>query len=199
MNTQASRNCLPNLIYPRWSETLHDHSHVLIRPIHPQDSAAERAFIESLSLEARRYRFLGSMGRPSDRLIEQLTDIDYRHEMAFVAVVQEDAHEKIVGVSRYSTDQEGHNCECAVTVADAWQNKGLGTLLMKHLIEVARGNGIQRMYSIDSVENVEMTDLAKHLGFHTRRDPEDVRQVLHELDLQAFHTTEMRGVSTGGK
>ena len=184
MNTQRTHDCLPNVVYPRWSETLHDRSHVLIRPIHPQDNAAERAFIESLSPEARRYRFLGSMVRPSDRLVEQLTDIDYRHEMAFVAVVQEDALQKIVGVSRYGADKDGINCECAVTVSDEWQDKGLGTLLMKHLIEVARTKGIQRMFSVDSAENTQMRDLARHLGFHTRVDPEDIHQVLHELDLQ---------------
>ena len=85
---------------PRWSETLHDHSHVLIRPITRQDHAAERAFIEGLSAQSRRYRFLGAVRSPSEQLVEQLTDIDYIHEVAFVAVVPEDAHERIVGVSR---------------------------------------------------------------------------------------------------
>lgn len=169
--------------YPRWSETLRDRSHVLIRPITPQDRDAERAFIEGLSPQSRRYRFLGQLRCPSERLIEQLTDIDYVHEVAFVAVSPQDSQEKIVGVSRYSTDQDGLNCECAVTVSDEWQRKGLGTLLMKHLMEVARARGIRRMTSIDSAENLQMKDLAKHLGFHTRVDPDDASQVLHELDL----------------
>lgn len=169
--------------YPRWSETLRDQSHVVIRPINEQDKSAERDFIEQLSSGARRFRFLGQVRHPSERLIEQLTNIDYVHEVAFVAVTPEDAREKIVGVSRYSTDQDGLNCECAVTVSDEWQQKGLATLLMKHLIEVARARGIRRMTSIDSAENLQMKDLAKYLGFHTRMDPDDTSQVLHELDL----------------
>lgn len=168
---------------PRWSETLHDGSHVLIRPITKQDQDAERAFIEGLSSQARRYRFLGEVRHPSEHLIEQFTDIDYVHEVAFVAVTPEDSRERIVGVSRYSTDHEGLSCECAVTVSDEWQHKGLGTLLMKHLIDVARARGIHRMYSLDSAENLAMTDLARYLGFHTRVDPDNATQVIHELQL----------------
>ena len=169
--------------YPRWSETLHDHSQVLIRPINKGDRAAERAFIDGLSAQARRYRFLGAVKSPSDRLIEQFTDIDYVHEAAFVAIVREDSHERIVGVSRYSTGKEGDNCEFAVTVSDEWQQKGLGTLLMKHLMEVARARGIRTMVSLASAENVQMRDLASHLGFRTRVDPDDASQVIHEIDL----------------
>lgn len=169
--------------YPRWSETLRDRSSVLIRPITAQDKDAERAFIEGLSLQARRYRFLSQVRCPSEQLIEQLTDVDYVHDIAFVAVVQEDSHERIVGISRYSTDTTGERCECAVTVSDEWQDKGLGTLLMRHLIEVARARGIKRMTSIDSAENVRMQDLAAFLGFHRRADPDDATQVIHELDL----------------
>jgi GNAT superfamily N-acetyltransferase len=170
--------------YPRWSETLHDNSYVLIRPITAQDKDTERAFIEGLSAQSRRYRFLGAMACPSERVIEQFTNIDYVHDVAFAAVIPEDARERIVGVSRYSTDADGVNCECAVTVSDEWQQKGLGTLLMKHLIEVARARGIRRMTSIDAAENTKMQDLATYLGFHTRMDPDDASQVIHELDLE---------------
>jgi len=169
--------------YPRWSETLRDHTHVLIRPITPKDKEAEREFIENLSLESRRYRFLGQVKCPSEALIEQFTDIDYVHEVAFVAVTPEGGHDRIVGVSRYSTDGAGQVCECAVTVSDEWQNKGLGTLLMRHLIEVARARGIRRMFAIDSAENVRMQDLANYLGFDRRVDPDDATQVIHELDF----------------
>ena len=183
-STQPVPQPLAGMEYPRWSETLHDNSYVLIRPITRQDEAAERAFIEGLSTQSRRYRFLGAVACASDRLIEQFTNIDYVHEVAFAAVIPEDAHERIVGVSRYSTDADGVNCECAVTVSDEWQQKGLGTLLMRHLIEVARARGIRRMTSIDVAENAKMQDLATHLGFRTRVDPDDASQVIHELDLE---------------
>ncbi|MFS8063689.1 MAG: N-acetyltransferase family protein [Luteimonas sp.] len=124
--------------YPRWTETLRDHSKVVIRPIRVEDAAAERVFIESMSPQARRYRFLGQMQHPSSELIEQLTWLDYVRDLAFAAVVHDDARDKFVGVSRYSTSSDGTACECAITVLDDWQNKGLGAILMKHLIDVAR-------------------------------------------------------------
>lgn len=169
--------------YPRWSETLRDRSHVVIRPMRPQDREEERAFIEGLSPQSRHFRFLGQVCRPSDRLLDQLTDVDNVHDVAFAAVTHEDARERIVGVGRYSANTAGDVCECAVTVSDDWQGKGLGTLLMKHLIEVARARGIHRMYSIDSAENVRMTELAGDLGFLHYVDPDDASQLIHELLL----------------
>jgi GNAT superfamily N-acetyltransferase len=169
--------------YPRWSETLRDQSHVVIRPIGRVDKAAERKFIADLTPEARRFRFLGQVGSPSERMIEQFTDIDYVNDVAFVAVTPDDAGETIVGVSRYCLSADGSRCECAVTVSETWQHKGLGSVLMKHLIEVARSHGIGVMYSIDSAENQPMKDLAGFLGFHTREDPDDSSQVIHELQL----------------
>ena len=169
---------------PRWTERLHDRSEVLIRPIQPSDRAAEARFISGLSLEARRFRFLGQVASPSEAMLGQFTDVDFEHDFAFVAVVQEDAHERIVGVARYSLDPGGARCECAVTVADEWQEKGLGTALMRHLIEVARSRGIRTMYSIDAADNTEMRDLARHLGFHTRLDPDDATLYVHVLDLR---------------
>lgn len=169
--------------YPRWTETLRDRSQVVIRPIRAEDADAERAFIESLSPQSRRYRFLGDVRHPSSGLIEQLTRLDYVHDMAFAAVVPDGAREKFVGVSRYSTSADGTACECAVTVLDDWQHKGLGVILMTHLIDVARARGIKRMWSLDSAENTAMSDLARFLGFERTQDSDEASQVIHTLRL----------------
>jgi len=167
---------------PRWSETLHDGSQVAIRCIRASDGAAERAFIEGLSDQSRRFRFLGQTRHPSDDLIRRLTDIDYSHDVAFGAFDGAD-DDRLIGVSRYSTTSDGTQCECAVTVDDEWRNRGLGTALMKHLIQVARQRDIHKMHSFDSAENHRMQELAAHLGFRTRTDPDDTSQVIHELTL----------------
>ena len=171
--------------YPRWTERLRDGTKIVIRPVTKLDAARERAFIEALSPQARRFRFLGQVARPSSELITQFTDIDYNHDVAFAAIEPDDAGEKFLGVSRYGTTQGGTSCECAVTVLDAWHHRGLGTLLMKHLIEVAKARGILCMFSIDSIDNVEMGEMAKHLGFTRRGDRNDPRQVVHSLWLQS--------------
>ena len=170
---------------PQWREKLRDGTTVLIRPIQPSDIELERRFIEKLSPESRRLRFLGQIGTPSPALLAQLTNPDPRHDAAFLALIAEGAAKREIGVARFSAQPDGRRCECAVTVSEDWRNRGLATVLMQHLIEVARGRGIESMYSMDATENPAMHDLATHLGFACRRDPDNATQVLHTLDLRA--------------
>lgn len=166
-----------------WTETLLDGTHVVIRPIRKGDIELERAFIKFLSPESRRMRFLGQMNEPSDTLLKSLTDIDYQRDMALIALVHRDGETQEIGVSRYSKSADGNTCECAVVVSDAWQHRGLATVLMRHLIEYARSCGIRRLVSFDASENTAMRDLAAFLGFERRTDPDDPHMVIHSLAL----------------
>ena len=166
-----------------WIESLADGTRVLIRPLREEDREREEDFIHRLSPDSRRFRFMGGFKEASPQLINQLMDVDYDQRMAFVALAHEDGKLREVGVSRYSaTDGQGQ-CECAVTVADDWRQRGLGVLLMRHLIDLARRNGYQQMISLDAADNEAMRDLASYLGFHRRLDPGDSSQVTHTLDL----------------
>jgi GNAT superfamily N-acetyltransferase len=168
---------------PHWIESLADGTRVLIRPLREEDREREEDFIRRLSPDSRRFRFMGGFKEASPQLINQLMDVDYDQRMAFVALAHENGKLREVGVSRYSaTDAQGQ-CECAVTVADDWRQRGLGVLLMRHLIDLARRNGYQQMISLDAADNEAMRDLASYLGFHRRLDPGDSSQVTHTLDL----------------
>lgn len=173
----------PELTGDHWIEELNDGHHVLIRPIRPEDRERERDFIERLSSTARHYRFLGEVRTPSAQLLDELVNVDYQHSMAFVALVHDNGMLREVGVSRYSASADQTHCECAVTVADDWQHRGLAVALMRHLINVARRNGFKQMFSIDAIDNEPMHELAKFLHFHRRQDPSDPTQVIHTLDL----------------
>ena len=167
-----------------WHEKLRDGTLVLIRPIGKNDHEVERAFIERLSPESREYRFLGQV-KANDDLVRQLTDIDYQRDMAFIALRHDIGGKREIGVSRFCIAKDGETCECAVTVSDEWQHKGLGTILMRHLIEVARQRGIKRMLSIDMAGNVGMRNLAESLGFERKIDDDYPSEVIHTLDLQS--------------
>ncbi len=168
----------------RWVARLRDGTRVVIRAIRKQDIAMERRFIERLSPQSRRFRFLGSMTSPSTKLLEQLVDIDPTRDVALIAVIVDGAVETEVGVARLSASLDGEACEFAVTVSDEWQHQGLGTLLMQKLIDSALMHGLTSMYSIDAAENTSMQEFAEHLGFHRRADPNDSTQVIHSLDLK---------------
>lgn len=169
--------------YPHWSEKLRDGTTVVIRPVTHDDVDRERAFIEALSPQARRFRFLGQIGSPSEQLLAQLTSVDYIHDAAFAAVPADDVDGAFLGVARFGTSKDGTNCECAVAVRDDWQHRGLGTALMKHLMQVARARGISYMYSLDAADNTAMADLAHHLGFERHLDRDDPTMVVHSLWL----------------
>ncbi|MBK5543484.1 GNAT family N-acetyltransferase [Pseudomonas sp. TH04] len=165
-----------------WIESLKDGRHVLIRPLTEKDRDREYAFIQRLSPESRHMRFLAQINEPSTAMLDQLMDTDNAQRMAYVALTHENGELIEIGVSRYAATGK-QTCECAITVADEWTHLGLGTHLMKHLIQAARRNGFTQMYSVDSAENTAMRDLASALGFETHHDPEDSRQVIHRLHL----------------
>jgi len=169
----------------QWKEKLRDGTTVLIRPIGDDDVELERRFIEGLSQQSRRFRFLGEIKSPNPALLKQFTHVDHVSEVAFVALIADGADKREIGVSRYSARADGLSCECAVAVSDEWHNQGLATLLMQHLIDIARKRGVECMYSVDAVDNQAMRDLAQHLGFQRKPDPNDATQVVHTLDLKA--------------
>lgn len=169
---------------PPHAQTLRDGRVVRIRDIAPSDRSAERAFIEGLSDESRRRRFLAQLKSPDDKLLDSLVNIDARRETALVAVVSDDGAERIVGAARFSmASPDAVDGECAVVVADDWQDQGLGTALVRDLAERARARGLRRIYSMDLAGNADMHELASHLGFRARVDPDDASLTIHELVL----------------
>ncbi len=175
---------VPDPASMRWKENLRDGTTVLIRPISEEDVELERRFIEQLSAQSNRFRFLGQIKSASPEMLKRFTHVDHATEVAFVALIDDGGTKREIGVSRYSARADGLRCECAVAVSDEWHNRGLGTLLMQHLIEVARRRGIEVMYSLDARDNQAMRELADHLGFERKQDPDDATQVLHTLDLR---------------
>jgi GNAT superfamily N-acetyltransferase len=167
-----------------WNEQLRDGTPVLIRPINKDDAQRERNFIEALSSQSRYYRFLQNMKHASPELVRRFTETDPQREVALVALPVNHDSPPIIGVSRFSRCDDAASCECAVVVADEWQKRGLGTLLMRHLIEIARSQGVAGLYSIDIAENRPMQELASHLGFHRRVSPDDPSLVEHRLQFQ---------------
>ncbi|MET3054482.1 GNAT family N-acetyltransferase [Pseudomonas alkylphenolica] len=166
-----------------WIEPLKEGGHVLIRPLRAEDREREKAFIMRLSSESRHLRFLCHINEPGEAMLDQLMTVDQHEHMAYVALAHVNGELQEVGISRYAACAEPGECECAVTVDDQWQHRGLGSLLLGHLIDKARANGYTTMYSIDSAANTAMYELARELGFSTTRDPDDNCQVIHRLSL----------------
>ena len=135
-----------------------------VRPISPDDAALERAFILSLSPESRYQRLMYTLREPSAEFVARLVNVDHHRDMALVAVQGEGADAKIIGVARYSADEDGQDCEFAVAVADAWQCRGIGSTLMNLLFEYAAREGFRAIYGRVLADNQRMLELAEWLG-----------------------------------
>lgn len=160
------------------SRRLPDGTDIVIRPIHPDDDALESAFIRGLSRDSRYNRLLSGR-KLTPQEIRRLTRIDYGREMAFIALTPDGGQAALLGVARYVRDSDGDGAEFALVVADAWQRKGIGSLLLNTLLRHAHAAGIARLHGITFATNQAMQNLARKLGFVQRSDPHDatVRQV----------------------
>jgi acetyltransferase len=163
--------------------TLRDGSRLRVRPIRPEDAAAERAFVAGLSEESRYLRFMYHLHELTPQMLARFTQVDYDRELALVALGGKPGDEKIVGVARYVANPDQESAEFAVVVADAWQGKGLGRALMQKLIASAKRRGFRRLIGAILGINASMHKLVRGLGFRLRGDPDDPAQVIAELDL----------------
>jgi GNAT superfamily N-acetyltransferase len=161
---------------------LSDGRPVTLRPIGRDDIELERRFISELSPESRRFRFLETMTEPSEDLLRQLTTLDPLCAAATGAI--DPATRQLVGVARYSVNPD-RTAEFAVVVSDEWQHCGLGMLLCRTLIDIARRGNVLQLYSIDFDANRWVRRLAGQLGFSHHVDPDDRTQVIYTLDLRA--------------
>jgi acetyltransferase len=144
-----------------------------VRPIRIEDAAGDRAFIMDLSEASRYKRLMGSLREPSPALVDGFVRIDYHQNMAFVAVVDQLGAPRIIGVARYGSAPDATDAEFAVAVADAWQSRGVGTTLLRLLIEYAHDKGFLRLHGLILATNDRMLDFARKLQFKIRSLPED--------------------------
>jgi acetyltransferase len=152
---------------------LSDGAELVVRPIRPEDAEIEQTFVRDLSPEAKYFRFMQSIHELTPEMLVRFTQIDYSREMALIAVVREDGHEKEVGVARYTINPDGKSCEFAIVVDDKRQKQGIGSTLMKGLMEAARGQGLRSIEGEILADNHRMMRLMQSLGFSIRPDPND--------------------------
>ena len=123
---------------------LRDGATIVIRPVEPEDAEPLKAGFERLGAVSRYRRFLSPLDHLSPRQLSYLTRVDHTsHEAigALDAVTGEG-----IGIARYLRDPDDTQlAEVAITVADAWHDRGVGTALLERLSARARAAGIERI------------------------------------------------------
>ena len=164
--------------------TLRDGTKVFLRPLTPEDARLYPDFLSEVTEEDLRLRFFAPMRQVSPVLIDKLIHYDPKTAMAFIAI--EEATGKMLGVVRLHDDNGGESAEFAILVRTRLKGRGLGWLMMKHMIAYARDKGLGHVRGQVLAENSSMLTMCEELGFHIKDDPEErgVKQVdlpLHEL------------------
>jgi acetyltransferase len=144
-----------------------------LRPIRPEDAAIEKAFVDGLSARSTRFRFSSAIRTLTPAMLARFTQIDYDREMAIIAVIEESGVEKEIGVCRYVTLPDRASCEYAIVLADDWQGKGLGSRMMRRIIEIAKVRGLATMVGWVDAANEPMLQLCDRLGFRREREADD--------------------------
>lgn len=159
---------------------LRDGRSVAIRALRPDDRADMLAAIGRTSAQSLQRRFFAPKKGFSEREMTFFLDIDFETQVALVAEIDEDGQPAIVGGGRYIVAQPGH-AEIAFVVVDAYQGKGIGTILMHHLAILARNAGLKELNAEVLPENTAMLKLFRKFGFKTTSKGSP--QVIH-LTLQ---------------
>ncbi|HXM82405.1 MAG TPA: bifunctional acetate--CoA ligase family protein/GNAT family N-acetyltransferase [Burkholderiales bacterium] len=140
---------------------LADGTRVPVRPVRPENAELLVRFFDSLSPQSRYQRFMQHLPHLPPEMLARFTQLDYDRELALVALW----NNEFIAVGRYAPAQDGLSAEFALVVADAWQGKGLGRVLLERLCNAARDAGYQALYGHILDANREMLDLAARLGF----------------------------------
>jgi acetyltransferase len=143
-----------------------------LRPIRPEDADAHAAMISRISADDMRYRFFSAQKQLPTEQLTRMCDIDYTREMAFVA--KNDASGATAGVSRLvRNDTDGRTAEFAVLIAPEGKGLGLGTALMRALIDWGRSKKVEEISGQILADNAPMLGFIQRLGFVLHRIPDE--------------------------
>jgi GNAT superfamily N-acetyltransferase len=143
--------------------TLRDGARVTLRPIAPEDKPLVAASFERLSDESRYRRSFTSKNELSPAELAYLVDVDHEHHEAIIAI--DPSSGGALGVARYiRLKNDAEVAEVAITVADDWQQRGLGRALLDRLAYRARREGVRRFSALVQGDNSRALRLLEGVG-----------------------------------
>ena len=143
---------------------LHDGTRVFLRPLLPTDTDMLWDMFSTLSRES--VDFLRS-GFTREFIARWTANIDYRRHLPIVAVVEDEGEKKIVASATLSfVDAPAfrHKATLAIRVHDDYQNKGLGTSLTKHMLDIAEKRKLQKVSLGVRVDNARAIRIYEKCG-----------------------------------
>lgn len=168
-------------IYPRELESVtqaRDGTPIQIRPIKPTDEALLHDMFYRFSRETVYQRFFAIRNYMLHSSLQTFCNIDYAHDMTLVAVRRMGESELIVGMALYALNKKTGFAEAAFVVSDEYQDRGIGTLLLRKLTQIALGRGVKGWTADVLANNLRMLRVFEKCGFPVESEIQDGVQSL---------------------
>ncbi|WP_405876948.1 bifunctional GNAT family N-acetyltransferase/acetate--CoA ligase family protein [Streptomyces sp. NBC_01136] len=144
---------------------LADGTTVCIRSVRPGDHEQLRGLYEEMSPENLRLRFFAASRRSADLAADRASAPTRPGYRALLAEIQG----QVIGLAEYETGDDADTAEMSIAVADGLHHRGVGTLLVEHLVSAARADGVTTFTADALSENYEVLRLFTDLGLHAGR------------------------------
>ena len=164
------------------AETLRNGQTVSIRAIRPDDKTLLVEDFPEMDQRSLYMRFFKTKNSISDAELKYFTEVDFIDHVALVVVIDLDGKAKIIGGGRYIAydhPSKIRSAEVAFMVLDRYQGQGIATMIMKHLLLIARDRGIDQFEAEVLVENAKMLSVFTRSGLPMTRS----------RDGDVFHVT----------
>jgi RimJ/RimL family protein N-acetyltransferase len=153
------------------SETLRDRRGVEIRALRPEDRDDLLAAVGRIGTESLYRRFFAVKRDFSEKETSFFINVDFKNHVALIAVVEEHGKPVIAGGGRYVVVNPGQ-AEVAFAVVDNYHGQGIGTMLMRHLVAIARRGSLRELIADVLPDNRSMLRVFEKSGLPmgTRRE-----------------------------
>jgi RimJ/RimL family protein N-acetyltransferase len=150
------------------AETLKDGAPATVRTIRAEDRQAVFDAFGKLDRDSVYTRFFSFKKSLTDAELDQLTVVDPEHVVALVATAAGNDHATLLGGGRYCSEQPlrvSRSAELAFITADAHHGRGVASMILKHLVLIAREQGFPRLEADVLAQNRAMLRVFERSGF----------------------------------
>jgi len=153
---------------------LRDGTPVCARAIRSDDKERMRIAFQRLSPQTVYRRFFQRLTALTSGALQEATELDFHDHVGLALTVGEGTSERLIAVGQFVRVTPGADCaEVAFVVADDYQGRGAATLLLQHLVHIARGLGVRELLALVLPNNREMLDVLQNSKLPLRQTFED--------------------------